>query len=1339
MADTEKILNRGFVQYAGSFQAEEFITPENDNTYFTSIEIITDANEIIPTSYGLKKGLLNEIAVTGLKLTNPYLSTLKIEWDSLGEEYLYNIYVNDSLYIENIEHQTLMFEYLMDCGPYNIKVQAVLDGKEVGIAAEDSITITIYSANAIVSTLELTDEDYATIDIDNITDWVQLNGVSKNGATAWVSESILSTFGNEGMRGFYDAGTSANWNISENFKLIDVFAFVTSGANTSSIIIDDTQYLSDDKNIWFNSDCVYINQSLLDVDLNEEKIYIITAVNTTVGDNGTFALKVVGEKTPSLENIEIPAAGQWLVVPDIENTSSKYWYLPKAIDIATLNLRELKSESNKVTYVSEEVSTIAEPVIAFSTSVLNPSQIWLNGIKLTNSSQGYIYNDIVILNQKLFTVAGDYLITIRNTLNEDYTIPLKVFLTESEPFEVFGAGAEIVTGGITVSWGWSEQIPEGQTYNIYIKESNEIDFRLIKEDISTYVTTIYQKIGIYDIKITAVLQGVETAGVIIENLEIVEDYPDIEGFSAALSEDKQEYPTKVILNWILNEELYNTYRITVVNREVGITKSFLIYNKNSYEILIEDYPSWIGRDLLFNIQGIYTPINETEEGYECGFLAQPISLVIPNEINYSWAPIGVGYIDNLENEIQISWGASVEVDGYNIYYEKYEEIINENGTLSIQSGDWQFYKTEKTNSGNYSIFPLNAGKYKLAITSLKDDIESQKIVFPTVDSNNEPLYAIVIGEKTTEELVEDYSIDIQSIYYEKSIATEGFSLINQFTININPKENIYPVSFKMYVDGTNADGSVEIHDVHTANWINESSFSFTPSNDQIYLDTNILTATIIPIFTINGIEREYGEYPNIPITIAKDDFGTVEVSEIDLTQGNFINLTYRYNALQQALSNYLKLDLHITIKVDDKENNKFIIENFATLGKADGTGLYKAQISLGPMVFSQSITFDNSVVLIEEFYIGDNYIVENATNSYELNLNLEEFTKNIKVFFATVKNDDDENIISTNVVDTEYNINNANQDIVKRIYELSVKEDDQNRTILIQGTSFQETFPNILYNYPVYTIQVNITQLGYTGKVGKEVIGYSPNGTNWLDIFTNTPIYNNQEKKVFILEEENQLIQYHYGKDPTDTTFYIRTKDFQNIILFRFDLAKINQDLKYQHKYRLNASFDIETEELDNSSLSLKGYYISSKQNNISKQEVYTIKSNTSLKNYQWEYEFEYDLISGLEKEETAYIMLELEGENIETNYATFVLSGGATITDITPFEIKKNKQIILVNQNDKDTPQPFLINADRNRIAFNNVAISSIVFTDEQDNCLVNCVVSDIIKEGEKGEENGN
>ena len=172
--------------------------------------------------------------------------------------------------------------------------------------------------------------EQTTIDKDTITDWVKLNGVSKSGAMAFISQASANKMGNGSLRGFYAPKTGMDWNrLDTNFWDMNVFGFVANNANASDIVINGVKYINakDKRNekVYIGSDCVYINQELVDAAPGEENYYTITATGSAVD---TFLLKVVGVKVPVGVSASSPEAGKISVVwgQDLDMANAGYTY-----------------------------------------------------------------------------------------------------------------------------------------------------------------------------------------------------------------------------------------------------------------------------------------------------------------------------------------------------------------------------------------------------------------------------------------------------------------------------------------------------------------------------------------------------------------------------------------------------------------------------------------------------------------------------------------------------------------------------------------------------------------------------------------------------------------------------------------------------------------------------------------------------------------------------------------------------------------------------------------------------------------------------------------------------
>ena len=210
---------------------------------------------------------------------------------------LKSVWVNGERYANGSED----FNHQGDCA----EIATEVFNKDVNV-------VTLVSNDGTTTTFAIKAEDPAkfvqpTISPDSVSEWTKLAGTSETGASAYVDTAIVESFGNGGLRGFYGAGQSANWNISDAMKEVPVFGFVTSGNHATRVVITDTtdagkpvevynDYAKDSAatNAYIGSDCVYINQDLLDAGAGETKYYTITALDSSVGVEGTFLLKVVG-------------------------------------------------------------------------------------------------------------------------------------------------------------------------------------------------------------------------------------------------------------------------------------------------------------------------------------------------------------------------------------------------------------------------------------------------------------------------------------------------------------------------------------------------------------------------------------------------------------------------------------------------------------------------------------------------------------------------------------------------------------------------------------------------------------------------------------------------------------------------------------------------------------------------------------------------------------------------------------------------------------------------------------------------------------------------------------
>ena len=162
--------------------------------------------------------------------------------------------------------------------------------------------------------------------------WIELKGPSKNGSKVYASS--VDNMGNDGLRGFHNDGTP-DWNRGNavNFKTMAVFGFVTTGTNATSLIFDDKEYINPNyyknENVFIGSDCVYINQELVEAGVGETKYHIIWAKGSNVAP---FAIKVVGPSKAI--DPDAPAKPVGLVVSE----TNPYYYSWGAVECDYYNI-----------------------------------------------------------------------------------------------------------------------------------------------------------------------------------------------------------------------------------------------------------------------------------------------------------------------------------------------------------------------------------------------------------------------------------------------------------------------------------------------------------------------------------------------------------------------------------------------------------------------------------------------------------------------------------------------------------------------------------------------------------------------------------------------------------------------------------------------------------------------------------------------------------------------------------------------------------------------------------------------------------------------------------------
>ena len=162
--------------------------------------------------------------------------------------------------------------------------------------------------------------------------WIELKGPSKNGSKVYASS--VDNMGNDGLRGFHNDGTP-EWHRGNavNFKTMAVFGFVTTGTNATSLIFDDKEYINPNyyknENVFIGSDCVYINQELVEAGVGETKYHIIWAKGSNVAP---FAIKVVGPSKAI--DPDAPAKPVGLVVSE----TNPYYYSWGAVECDYYNI-----------------------------------------------------------------------------------------------------------------------------------------------------------------------------------------------------------------------------------------------------------------------------------------------------------------------------------------------------------------------------------------------------------------------------------------------------------------------------------------------------------------------------------------------------------------------------------------------------------------------------------------------------------------------------------------------------------------------------------------------------------------------------------------------------------------------------------------------------------------------------------------------------------------------------------------------------------------------------------------------------------------------------------------
>ena len=134
-----------------------------------------------------------------------------------------------------------------------------------------------------------------TIDPATVAEWTQMAGTTANGSKVF-RDATVTTSTNGGMDGCYAANASAKWNITDIMNAKAVFGVVREG--TDSVIIDGVEYINAkdarSTKVYIgsnNSDCIYVDATLLDAPVGETQYHMITL---TGGTALTFILKVEG-------------------------------------------------------------------------------------------------------------------------------------------------------------------------------------------------------------------------------------------------------------------------------------------------------------------------------------------------------------------------------------------------------------------------------------------------------------------------------------------------------------------------------------------------------------------------------------------------------------------------------------------------------------------------------------------------------------------------------------------------------------------------------------------------------------------------------------------------------------------------------------------------------------------------------------------------------------------------------------------------------------------------------------------------------------------------------------